>query len=41
MLEMLAIEGSMSGYVFTLGSSIVNWNVTLQPTVTLSTTEAE
>ncbi|KAJ4721450.1 Retrovirus-related Pol polyprotein from transposon TNT 1-94 [Melia azedarach] len=32
---------SMTGYVFTLGSSIVSWKATLQPTVTLSTTEAE
>ncbi|KAJ4726034.1 Retrovirus-related Pol polyprotein from transposon TNT 1-94 [Melia azedarach] len=32
---------SMTGYVFTLGSSVVNWKATLQPTVTLSTTEAE
>ncbi|CAM8924196.1 unnamed protein product [Rhodiola kirilowii] len=31
----------MTGYVFTLGGSIVSWKVTLQPTVTLSTTEAE
>uniref|UniRef100_A0A3Q7HEN8 Reverse transcriptase Ty1/copia-type domain-containing protein n=1 Tax=Solanum lycopersicum TaxID=4081 RepID=A0A3Q7HEN8_SOLLC len=32
---------SMTGYVFTLGGSIVSWKATLQPTVTLSTTEAE
>ncbi|KAJ4705817.1 Retrovirus-related Pol polyprotein from transposon TNT 1-94 [Melia azedarach] len=32
---------SMTGYVFTLGSSVVSWKTTLQPTVTLSTTEAE
>uniref|UniRef100_A0A3Q7GRP1 Reverse transcriptase Ty1/copia-type domain-containing protein n=1 Tax=Solanum lycopersicum TaxID=4081 RepID=A0A3Q7GRP1_SOLLC len=32
---------SMTGYVFTLGGSVVSWKVTLQPTVTLSTTEAE
>ncbi|KAJ4720887.1 Retrovirus-related Pol polyprotein from transposon TNT 1-94 [Melia azedarach] len=32
---------SMTGYVFTLGSSVVSWKATLQPTVTLSTTEAE
>ncbi|KAJ4703438.1 Retrovirus-related Pol polyprotein from transposon TNT 1-94 [Melia azedarach] len=31
----------MTGYVFTLGSSVVSWKATLQPTVTLSTTEAE
>ena len=31
----------MTGYVFTLGGSIVSWKATLQPTVTLSTTEAE
>ncbi|KAL6140713.1 hypothetical protein ACLB2K_059009 [Fragaria x ananassa] len=32
---------SMTGYVFTLGGSVVIWKATLQPTVTLSTTEAE
>ncbi|CAL1380604.1 unnamed protein product [Linum trigynum] len=32
---------SMTGYVFTLGSSIVSWKATLQSTVTFSTTEAE
>lgn len=32
---------SMTGYVFTLGGSVVSWKATLQPTVTLSTTEAE
>ncbi|KAJ4721737.1 Retrovirus-related Pol polyprotein from transposon TNT 1-94 [Melia azedarach] len=32
---------SMTGYVFTLGSSVVSWKATLQPTVTLSTIEAE
>ncbi|MCF6774911.1 Ty1/Copia family ribonuclease HI, partial [Corynebacterium sp. MC-12] len=32
---------SMAGYVFTLGGSVVSWKATLQPTVTLSTTEAE
>ncbi|XP_038896002.1 secreted RxLR effector protein 161-like [Benincasa hispida] len=32
---------SMTGYVFTLGGSIVSWKATLQPTVTLSTTEVE
>lgn len=32
---------SMIGYVFTLGGSVVSWKATLQPTVTLSTTEAE
>uniref|UniRef100_A0A3Q7HRQ0 Reverse transcriptase Ty1/copia-type domain-containing protein n=1 Tax=Solanum lycopersicum TaxID=4081 RepID=A0A3Q7HRQ0_SOLLC len=32
---------SMTGYVFTLGGSVVSWKTTLQPTVTLSTTEAE
>ncbi|XP_038889281.1 secreted RxLR effector protein 161-like [Benincasa hispida] len=31
---------SMTGYVFTLGGSIVSWKATLHPTVTLSTTEA-
>uniref|UniRef100_A0A3Q7HPX3 Reverse transcriptase Ty1/copia-type domain-containing protein n=1 Tax=Solanum lycopersicum TaxID=4081 RepID=A0A3Q7HPX3_SOLLC len=32
---------SMTGYVFTLGGSVVSSKATLQPTVTLSTTEAE
>jgi len=32
---------SMTGYVFALGNSVNNWKATLQPTVTLSTTEAE
>uniref|UniRef100_A0A3Q7IDN0 Reverse transcriptase Ty1/copia-type domain-containing protein n=1 Tax=Solanum lycopersicum TaxID=4081 RepID=A0A3Q7IDN0_SOLLC len=32
---------SMTGYVFTLGGSVVSWKATLQPTVTLSATEAE
>ena len=32
---------SMTGYVFTLGGSVVNWKATLQPTVTLSITEVE
>ncbi|CAL1402752.1 unnamed protein product [Linum trigynum] len=32
---------SMTGYVFTLGSSVVSWKATLQSAVTLSTTEAE
>jgi len=32
---------SMTGYVFTLGGSVVSWKATLQPIVTLSTTEAE
>ncbi|XP_038885882.1 secreted RxLR effector protein 161-like [Benincasa hispida] len=31
----------MTGYVFTLGGSVVSWKATLQPTITLSTTEAE
>ena len=31
----------MTAYVFTLGHSVVSWKATLQPTVTLSTTEAE
>ena len=31
----------MTGYVFTLGDFVVSWKTTLQPTVTLSTTEAE
>ena len=29
---------SMTGYVFTLGGSVVSWKPTLQPTITLSTT---
>ncbi|XP_071933238.1 secreted RxLR effector protein 161-like [Coffea arabica] len=32
---------SMTGYVCTLGLSVVSWKTTLQPIVTLSTTEAE
>ena len=32
---------SITGYVFTLGSSVISWKATLQPTVVLSTTEAE
>uniref|UniRef100_A0A3Q7H623 Reverse transcriptase Ty1/copia-type domain-containing protein n=1 Tax=Solanum lycopersicum TaxID=4081 RepID=A0A3Q7H623_SOLLC len=32
---------SMNSYVFTLGGSVVSWKATFQPTVTLSTTEAE
>ena len=32
---------SMTDYVFTLGGYVVSWKATLQPTVTLSTTEAE
>ncbi|KAJ4721172.1 Retrovirus-related Pol polyprotein from transposon TNT 1-94 [Melia azedarach] len=32
---------SMTGYAFTLGSSVVSWKATLQPTATLSTIEAE
>ncbi|CAA7049382.1 unnamed protein product [Microthlaspi erraticum] len=32
---------SMTGYVFTLGDSVISGKATLQPTVTLSTTEAE
>uniref|UniRef100_A0A3Q7GKK2 Reverse transcriptase Ty1/copia-type domain-containing protein n=1 Tax=Solanum lycopersicum TaxID=4081 RepID=A0A3Q7GKK2_SOLLC len=32
---------SMTRYVFTLGGSVVVWKATLQPTVTLSTMEAE
>ncbi|XP_074309422.1 secreted RxLR effector protein 161-like [Silene latifolia] len=32
---------SMTGYVFTLGGSVVSWKATLWPTVTLSTTEVE
>ncbi|OAE22245.1 hypothetical protein AXG93_412s1350 [Marchantia polymorpha subsp. ruderalis] len=31
----------MTRYVFTLGDSVVSWKVTLQPTVTLSTTDSE
>ncbi|KAJ4715506.1 Retrovirus-related Pol polyprotein from transposon TNT 1-94 [Melia azedarach] len=32
---------SMTSYVFTFSTSVVSWKATLQPTVTLSTTEAE
>ncbi|KAL9258959.1 Retrovirus-related Pol polyprotein from transposon TNT 1-94-like protein [Drosera capensis] len=32
---------SLTGYVFTLGSSIMSWKATLQPSVALFTTEAE
>uniref|UniRef100_A0A803KP80 Uncharacterized protein n=1 Tax=Chenopodium quinoa TaxID=63459 RepID=A0A803KP80_CHEQI len=32
---------SMTGYVFTLGGSVISWKATLQPSVTLSTTQAE
>lgn len=35
------IRRSMTGYVFTLGGSVVSWKATLQVTITLSTTEAE
>ena len=31
----------MTGYAFTIGNSLVSWKATLQPTVALSTTEAE
>ncbi|GJW84275.1 retrovirus-related pol polyprotein from transposon TNT 1-94 [Tanacetum coccineum] len=32
---------SLTGYVFTIGNSVVSWKATLQPYVALSTTEAE
>ncbi|XP_069146024.1 secreted RxLR effector protein 161-like [Solanum lycopersicum] len=32
---------SMTGYVFTLGGSVVSWKATLRPTVTFSTTKVE
>ena len=32
---------SLTGYVFTIGGGAVSWKATLQPTVALSTTEAE
>ncbi|GKB97749.1 transposable element [Tanacetum coccineum] len=32
---------SLTGYVFTIGNSVVSWKATLQPSVALSTTEAE
>jgi len=34
-------RGSISGYVFTLGSCAISWKAQLQSTVALSTTEAE
>uniref|UniRef100_A0A3Q7I020 Reverse transcriptase Ty1/copia-type domain-containing protein n=1 Tax=Solanum lycopersicum TaxID=4081 RepID=A0A3Q7I020_SOLLC len=39
--KVLARRRSMTGYVFTVGGSVVSWKATLQPMVTLSTTEAE
>ncbi|XP_047326715.1 secreted RxLR effector protein 161-like [Impatiens glandulifera] len=32
---------SMTGYIYTLGDSVVSWKAILQSTVTLSTTDAE
>ncbi|GJR02021.1 hypothetical protein Tco_0525005 [Tanacetum coccineum] len=32
---------SLTGYVFTIGNSVVSWKATLQPSVALSTTKAE
>ncbi|GKA61462.1 retrovirus-related pol polyprotein from transposon TNT 1-94 [Tanacetum coccineum] len=32
---------SLTGYVFTIGNLVVSWKATLQPSVALSTTEAE
>lgn len=32
---------SLTGYVFTIGSCVVSWKVTLQPVVAQSITEAE
>ncbi|GKB66044.1 retrovirus-related pol polyprotein from transposon TNT 1-94, partial [Tanacetum coccineum] len=32
---------SLTGYVFTIGNSVVSWKATLQPSVTLCTTESE
>ncbi|GJX92940.1 retrovirus-related pol polyprotein from transposon TNT 1-94 [Tanacetum coccineum] len=32
---------SLTGYVFTVGNSVVSWKATLQPSVALSTTKAE
>lgn len=32
---------SLTGYVFTLGGCAINWKVTLQNTLALSTTEEE
>ena len=32
---------SLTGYVFTIGNSVVSWEATLQPSVALSTTKAE
>ena len=32
---------SLTGYVFTIGGCTISWKATLQPTIALSTTEAE
>lgn len=32
---------SLTGYIFTVGGTTVSWKATLQPVVTLSSTEAE
>ncbi len=32
---------SLTGYLFTIGACAVSWKATLQPTVALSSTEAE
>ncbi|GJX80864.1 retrovirus-related pol polyprotein from transposon TNT 1-94 [Tanacetum coccineum] len=37
----LAVRRSLTGYVFIIGNSVVSWGATLQPSIALSTTEAE
>ena len=37
----LGARRSLTGYVFTVGNSVVSWKVTLQPSVVLSTIEVE
>nr|GEY93953.1 retrovirus-related Pol polyprotein from transposon TNT 1-94 [Tanacetum cinerariifolium] len=37
----LDVRRSLTGYVFTIGNSVVSWKATLQPSVALSSTKAE